>query len=299
MKKGFALALTLWIVAMLSLVSVLYLSYGKKVVQKSIQLNKKLQLTLEAESTIELLKFYIATGNINKDKVINKNFKNLFPSFPNFLNIDGRIEVVDNRSISIQDTAGLINIHDHEAFSNYLSKNLTIEDRSIIKDSIQDWLDLDSFSSLNGAESSFYKSKKYLYGTRNESFFSSIEEIFLLRGISKYKTTINRDNLILSNALVRNILTMNPKLLGKIYNFTKNEIEQLIEAKKEGEMFFSNLFYQLNTQNQTPEIDGFTASNIFNIDVLIQKDNIYKRIKLLVTFKSNNRRAFEVLEYSD
>jgi hypothetical protein len=298
MKKGFALALTLWIVAMLSLVSVLYLSYGKKVVKKTIQLNKKLKLTFEAESTIELLKFYIATGNIDKDRVVNRNFKNLFPSFPTFFYIDGRAKVMDNRTIELQDTAGLINIYDDEAFSSYLSKGLTLEERSIISDSLNDWLDLDGFSSLNGAETPFYKQQRYSYGARDEDYLSSIEEIFLIRGIDKYQN-IDIENLILSNLLIRNILTMNPYLLGKVYGFTQNETEQLIEGRKEGKEVFSNLFYRFNVDNQRPEIDGFITSNILKINIVVHKDTIYKRIKLLVSFKPNSQRAFKVLEYYD
>jgi len=155
-KKGFSLALTLWIVAMMSLVSALYLGHSKKVVQKTIQLNQKLQLIFDSESTIELLKFYISTGYMSGDKIINNEFKNVFPSFPSSLSIDGTKEVFDNRTIILQDTAGLININDKEALSNYLClENSTIEDKSIIKDSITDWLDEDSFMSLNGAEKLF------------------------------------------------------------------------------------------------------------------------------------------------
>jgi len=38
-KSGFSLALTLWIVAIMSLAAALYLGYAKKVVTKSRQLN--------------------------------------------------------------------------------------------------------------------------------------------------------------------------------------------------------------------------------------------------------------------
>jgi general secretion pathway protein K len=298
MKKGFALALTLWIVAMLSLVSALYLSYGKKVVMKTRELNKKLELTFEAESTIELLKFYIATGNIYRDRVSNSNFQKLFPSFPKFFFIDGRPKIIDNSTISLQDTAGLINIHDNEAFSNYLSKDLNLEERNIINDSMRDWLDLDEFSLLNGGESAFYRQKGYLYGSRNEGYISSIEELFLIRGVEKYKN-IERDKLTLSTVVIRNILTMTPRILGKVYRFTPNEIEQLVEAKKEGRDFFTNLFYRFNVYNRRPELDGFITSNILKMNITINKDNIYKKIELLITFRPNNIRAFEVLEYTD
>jgi hypothetical protein len=297
-KEGFALALTLWIVAILSLVSVVYLSYGKKVVKKTIQLNKKLEVTFEVESTIELLKFYISTGEITKDRVINNNFNNLFPSFPTFFFIDGRPSILDNRTIILQDTAGLINIYDDEAFSNYLSKNLTIDDKDIISDSMRDWLDINDFPLLNGAETPFYKQKKYAYEARNEDYISSIEELFLIRGLDKYKR-IDREKLTLSNIIIRNILTMTPQLLGEIYRFTPNEIEQLIEAKKEGQEPFLTLFYRLNIENKSPELDGFITSNILKINIVSRRDDIYKKIKLLVSFRPTNEEAFKVLEYYD
>ena len=302
-KKGFSLALTLWIVAMMSLVSALYLGHSKKVVQKTIQLNQKLQLIFDSESTIELLKFYISTGYMSGDKIINNEFKNVFPSFPSSLSIDGTKEVFDNRTIILQDTAGLININDKEALSNYLClENSTLEDKSIIKDSIMDWLDEDSSMSLNGAENSFYSSQKYLYGTRNEFYFASIEELFLLRGMNHY-TQIAREklypNLIVSSKIIRNILTMNPHILGKVYGFTQNEIEQLVEAKKEGRDLFLSLFYKFNFQNKNGERDGAFPSHILKITVLSKLNRVEKSITLMVNFIANKERVFQVLEYYD
>ena len=302
-KKGFALALTLWIVAMMSLVSVLYLSHAKKVVQKTIQLNQKLQLIFDSESTVELLKFYIATGYIDRDRVINNDFKNSFPSFPSYLSIDGSKEVFDNRTIILQDTAGLVNINDKDALANYLLlQSSSVEDKSIIEDSITDWLDVDGFMSLNGAENSFYSGQKYHYGPRNELYFASIEELFLLRGMSKY-TTIEREklypNLTVSTKIIRNILTMNPLVLGKVYGLTQNEIEQLVEAKKEGSAFFLNLFYKFNFQNKNGERDGAFPSHILRITVISNLDTVHKKITLLISFRANKKQVFKILEYYD
>jgi len=302
-KKAFSLALTLWIVAMMSLVSVLYLGHAKKIVQKTIKLNEKLQLTFDSESTIELLKFYISTGYIGGDKIINNEFKNVFPSFPSSLFIDGRQEVFDNRTIILQDTAGLININDKEALSNYLFlDNVINEDKRIIEDSITDWLDLDGVMSLNGAENSFYHGRKYLYGARNESYFTSLEEVFLLRGMKKY-TLLEKEklypNLIISNTIIRNLLTMKPLILGKVYGFTQNEIEQLVEAKKESSDYFLNLFYKFNFQNKNGERDGVFPSHILRMTVISDFDMVYKSITLLISFRANKERVFEVLEYYD
>lgn len=302
-KKAFALVFTLWIVAMMSLVSVLYLSYSKKVVYKTKKLNDKLELIFDSESTIELLKFYIATGNFHENKIINNSIKNIFPSLPNSLKIDGTINIFDNRTVILQDTAGLINIYDKDAISNYLiSKNSSIEYKNIIENSISDWLDIDNFSLLNGAEDSYYLSKRYKYGARNENYFTSIEEFFLLRGMDKYNNLdkyIFYKDLFLSSNMIRNILTIKVSILGKIYGLTQNEIEQLIESKKEGNEYFLSLFYRFNIKNIDIDRDGTYPSQILKIIVNSTHNGIDKNSTAIIDFRASKDKVFNILEYYD
>ena len=299
-KKGFSLALTLWIVAIMSLASVLYLSYAKKVVQKTKLLNQKLQLTFDTESTIELLKFYIATGYFERYRIKNNTIKDKFPSLPNSLLIDGTEEVFDNRTVCLQDTAGLINISDTDAISNYFVQLNEIEKKTIIVDSMKDWLDLNEFVRLNGAENSYYRNQKYLYGPRNQLYFASIEEIFLVRGLTKYTQEEQNkfyNDLIVSNLSSRNLLTMDMNLLQKIYGFTQNEIEQLKDAKKEDINLFMSMFYRFNMQSVNLERDDSFPSNILKITVHSNINNIKKNIVLLISFKSSREYLFRILEY--
>ncbi len=301
-KKGFSLALTLWIVAIMSLASVLYLSYAKKVVQKTKLLNQKLQLTFDTESTIELLKFYIATGYFEKYNIKNNTINSVFPSLPNTLLIDGTKESFDNRIVILQDSAGLININDTDAIANYFTQSNDIEHKGIIIDSIKDWLDLDEFALLNGAESLYYRNKKYAYIPRNELYFASTDEIFLLRGLvgcNLTKEQQNYNNLIVSDLTSRNLLTMDMNLLQKIYGFTQNEIEQLKDAKKEDINLFLSMFYRFNAQNMNWERDSSFPSNILKMRVLSSNKNIKKDIILIINFRLSQEYVFEILEYND
>ena len=302
-KSGFALALTLWIVAMMSLVSVFYLSYGKKVVQKSSQLHQKLALTFKAESIIELLKFYGSTGSFDSTFMKNTLIQEHFPLFPKKIFIDSRKMVWDNTSIILQDTAGLVDISDTDAVVNYIKyEGEKLKDKKdIIEDSISDWLDNNQFSKLDGAEDSFYK--QYGYESRDNDYFTSEEELFLLRGIRDFNnSTQNRllSSLVMSDYKQRNILTMRSELLKRIFNLSTRDLIELERLKKEGDLTRFNLFFStIYKENYDFEIDGGIPSQIIKAKVICFNKNIKKEITFLIDFTENNHKVFQILNYKD
>ena len=303
MKKGFALALTLWIVAIMSLVTALYLSYGREIVQKTTLLNKKLEAIFEVESALELLKFYGMTGNLSQNNISNNELKKLFPQFPIKIFIDGRVTKWGKITIILQDTAGLIGTNDVEGIMNYLiSKKKILKDKeAIIKDSINDWLDNNSFKLLNGAESSFYRSQGYAYLPRNESYFSSIDELFAVRGLreTNLDKKVLKFKFVVSSYTTRNVITMDIDLLGNVYNLPKIEIEQLKKAKKESIDIFFRLFYQQNSEAFQSEGTGASASRIVKTVIMYEDKKIHEKISLLISFRLGLLSASEVLEYNN
>jgi len=303
MKKGFALALTLWIVAIMSLVTALYLSYGREIVQKTTLLNKKLEAIFEVESAVELLKFYGMTGNLSQNNISNNELKKLFPQFPTKIFIDGRVTKWGKITIILQDTAGLIGTNDVEGIMNYLISNKKIlkDKEAIIKDSINDWLDNNSFKLLNGAESSFYRSQGYAYLPRNESYFSSIDELFSVRGLvdSNLDKKLLRSKFVVSDYISRNVITMDVDLLGNVYNLPKIEIEQLKKAREESIDTFFKLFYQQNPEVFQREGTGSSASRIVKTIIMYDDGKIHEKISLLISFRLGLLGASEVLEYNN
>lgn len=303
MKKGFALALTLWIVAIMSLVTALYLSYGREIVQKTTLLNKKLEAIFEVESAVELLKFYGMTGNLSQNNISTNGLKKLFPHFPTRIFIDGRVTKWGKITIILQDTAGLIGTNDVEGIMNYLisNKKISKDKEAIIKDSINDWLDNNSFKLLNGAESSFYRSQGYAYLPRNENYFSSIDELFSVRGLvdSNLDKKFLRSKFVVSDYTARNVITMDVDLLGNVYNLPKIEIEQLKKAREESIDTFFKLFYQQNPEVFQSEGTGSSASRIVKTIVMYDDGEIHEQVSLLISFRLGLLGASEVLEYNN
>jgi type II secretory pathway component PulK len=302
-SNGFSLALTLWIVAIMSLASALYLSYAKAIVTKSQQLNTKLQLTFEAESVIELIKFYGATGEFRRRAIFNSNLSRFVPNFPKKLYLDSHKMVWRSTQIILQDSAGLLNVEDIDAIVNYLihQSDKLKDKKDIIRDSIRDWLDRDNFSRLNGAEDEFYK--KYSYRARSQGYFASTDEFFLIRGVEELNKTVKRrlsTLLVQSHAMKRNVATMNSEMLQSIYNISKINAT-LLERVKGADDFVKllTLFHSIYKENYDLERDGFAPSKVVKVEVVSSKNGISKRVEFLIDFSIYNQRAFAILNYKD
>lgn len=89
-------------------------------------------------------------------------------------------------SVVIKNEAGKININ--RADQNLLKMmlngfNLDDSEKDIIVDSIMDWRDQDDLIRLQGAENDYYQSLDEPYNAKNDDF-ESVEELLLVRGIS-------------------------------------------------------------------------------------------------------------------
>jgi hypothetical protein len=302
-KKAFSLALTLWIVAILSLLSAYYLNYGKKVVKKSRELQIKLHLVLEAESMVELIKFYGSTGVIVENRIENRLLKEKIKKFPNILFIDSRKMVWDNSTIVLQDAAGLIDINDKIMIADYMAEDK--EKKAIIEDSMSDWYDYDDYSSLNGAENSYYSEHGRIADVRNEHYFAAAEELFLIRGLdhlSKLQQKKLLSNFILSDGGGRyNFFTLKDEILKSRYSLTSNDMEQLKKAKEKGLEAFKNTFYTLNKrESMSFEEDGIYPSSILRGYVITSFKNIREKIEFVIDFNvKSEEKVFEVLYYKN
>jgi general secretion pathway protein K len=98
---------------------------------------------------------------------------------------EGNLSVGGYR-VRLNDEAGKINLN--RADENMLRRiftNLDIEEprRSILVDSILDWIDPDDLHRLNGAESDYYRSLTPPYSAKNGPF-DTVEELLWVRGVT-------------------------------------------------------------------------------------------------------------------
>jgi general secretion pathway protein K len=88
--------------------------------------------------------------------------------------------------VRLMDEAGKINLNriDENALRRVFT-NLNIEEplRSILVDSIMDWLDADDLHRINGAESDYYRSLTPPYTAKNGPF-DTVEELMWVRGVT-------------------------------------------------------------------------------------------------------------------
>jgi len=234
--------------------------------------------------------------------IINHQLHEYLPNFPKRLFIDSKKMLWDNTSIVLQDTSGLIDIEDVKAVVNYVcSQDDELKDKKdIIQASIDDWLDRDSFSTLNGAEDAFYK--KYAYQARNYGYFSSVDELFLLRGMTDLNWTVQEkllSSFVLSNRKTRNILILKKDMLQSIYNISQSDILQLQKAKEMSFTHFISLFDTLYKENYDFEGDGASPSQIMRVKIVSSDKNISKEIEFLIDFSLYNQKAFAILNYKD
>jgi len=301
-QKAFALSFTIWIVAILSLLAAVYLNYGKSTVYKSGKLQQKLAMTLESESTIELLKFYLATGKFIENRVENKLLAEVVSSVPTQLPIDSSKIVLGNSTISLQDTAGLISLYDIDTIAKYLGYG-TYQKYGIIKDSLTDWLDIDDFTNLNGAEQYFYRQEGKQYSVRNGKYFSSFEELMLVKGIYDINVTKLRElerHLTISDKIQYNIFTLQSNVLQRRYNLSNSNMEQLKEAKRNGLERFRLLFNTLNTTSLDFEVDSFYPSATVQGKVISASNGLKEEIQFLIDFRVlHETQSFELLYYKD
>lgn len=302
-KKGFALALTLWIVAMMSLASVLYLSYGKKLVEKSRQINEKLKVTLEAESMVEILKFYGATGSFQFNTIKNSFFdKEKFLLSPKIF-IDGKAMTFSHVTLKIEDTAGLLDLSDTFSLINFMKyEGKEIKDKKdIIHDSIADWLDTDQFKRLKGAENLFYGG--YGYFPRNRNYLTAVEELFLIRGMNEFNRSQQEkisSIVVLSDTKAQNILTMNRDVRERIFNISKTDSNELENLKKEGDIgHFLRFFSSIYKENYSEEDGGAIPSHIIKVKIVSFSNQIKKEIQLLMDFRVKHDKCFRILNYKD
>ena len=299
MKRGFALALTLWIVAILMVTSILFLEYSKKTVEKSKALNKKLELTIETESLFELLKFYLSTGKFSKNEIHNELLTPFMPTFSNFIKIDSTPYQWRNCKIILQDTAGLLSLEDRNAIVNYIQFNNVVKNNVSVDKKIIDWLDRDTLETINGGESGIYR--QYNYTPRNQGYFAAVDELFLIKGLNDLNSTdILSKYLVKSDLRRRNILTMDEVLLKSIYGISDIEIKQLIKLRRRGDFkkLFS-FFATINKKIYSEERDGGYPSNILKITIVCSENSIKKKIIVLVDFNKKSKKAIEILNYKN
>jgi len=292
-RNAFALSIVLWIVAVLLLGIAFIASLSKDSLKISYMLKDKLETQIIAKNYLEALKYYIMISDNDGEKLIVTDKVLLLP---NEMFLDGRLYKIGNISISLEDLSSMIRPND---LSSIIGEVNDRELSFIIRDSINDWLDLDDNVRLNGAESGYYKIKnKFAYKPSNINLFQSIGELKLVRGIDNIDRKIwaNIKNKVTYKEGIINLRLIDIRYLASIFHIDIQEAKEWIKLRKRNMSKFISMVEQNKYFN-----DGymwFGISKIIRIKISVIKNKSKTNLYTTFYFDSKDKiKVFYIDEY--
>jgi len=294
-RKAFAFSITMWIIASLLFATVVILRFAKDELGLSKGLNNKLQTQLMAESALESLKFYVPTADYTSTSLKNSLLLNAEYPLPSEIIVDGReYNITKELSISLRDTSSMFNIQSLPSqFVAYVLTSKNSEDLvPILKDSLDDWRDIDNVVRVNGAEQSSYKR----IVVRDSKAIQDIHELKLIQGFDKIDIKIIKDNFYYGRGVSSNLMLIkNRRYLAHLLGTDESFIENMLElCQSEPLKFIKNL-------NNLPGFDaeymGFWLSKQFLVRIKAKRERAKTYINAIISFKQLNNRPYITVSF--
>jgi len=259
----------------------------------------KLKAKFGALSTMEKLEYYISTGKMQFYYVTNSGL----PGLPGKLYIDGRRQIIDNCSVSIKDSGGLINIWGFNKNTLYrllLLDNVSKSKSLTIVNSLADWYDRDNFIHIFGAEENYYKEHGYNYTPRNFNGLQSIYEWHDVKGLTDNKTFDKiKKYLILSPKWHPNINTMDSKLLAATLDIPISTAKALIKLRsKRGGLTIIDIKNILGNGMAGRYYDIFPTF-ILDINLKFKFNDAMEGISADIDFLPDKESAYRILRWEN
>jgi general secretion pathway protein K len=283
-EKGIALMMVLWVLVLLSIISLNYFSSNRWNTAGTRNLKE------------ETLSYYMAMSGYQE--AVNYLLSDKDPSF-DFIDNEGNFWTdTDDKT---QPVTGLRTTEDGEVDINIIDENAKINinyadalrlaklfswagipDDAIteINDSIMDWKDADSETHLSGAEDEYYEGLADLYKAKN-LFFDVPEELALVKGMQPEYFKDNGDGKALLNLMTTfggNIININTvsKEVMQILTFNDDEIEAVLKQRTRE----SGGFRFIPPEFSAKGVNAI-ASQVFRIEVLARQKNSKRAVKIV------------------
>ena len=184
-RNGVVLILVLWVLILLSAVSLEFSKNMRLEVNMTRNFNEASQAYYLAKAGVqtaifELIKKDHPAGADTSEASAAQSIWRVNAVIPELAYGDGAFQV------RLENSSGWVDINTADRrLMNLMLGALSVseQDRDIIIDSILDWRDADDLHRLNGAEDEYYRSQAKPYGCKNADF-DSTEELLLVRGVT-------------------------------------------------------------------------------------------------------------------
>jgi len=299
-KKAFAFSITLWIIASLLFATVVVLRFAKDEVDLSRGLNSKLQTQMMAESVFESLKFYVPTADYTMNSLKNTLLDGTKYPLPNEIIVDGReYNVTKEITISLKDTSGMLNIM--YASSKILSHSLVSTNNekliAILRDSLDDWRDIDDLKKINGAEQNSYVSLGKKTMVRNLRDIQDIHELKLIKGFDQIALSNIKNTLYYGRSSSLNLMLIdNSRNLATLLEVDTRTISNLFELRKDSpKKYIKNI---MRLENYNDDYMGFALSKQFIVKIKVKREDAETRLNSMISFQQLGDRPYLTISYS-
>ena len=295
-RDGFALSIVMWIVAALLLGIALLLNLSRENLAFTKGVQDKLSARLQAQSYLEVIKYYVLTANYNSVALLNNVSVGGY-KLPKKIVLDGREYNLSNHAaFSMQDVSSMINLrYPYPHIIAVLASRGNRVLYSTMRDSIADWIDKDNAVRLNGAEDAYYLKKKLVrYHPRNYPMLQSVEEIRLIRGVDSLSPSrfdrLKRYLYFLPRGATVNLSLIDTDYLAKLLHMDFQTADQLIELRKTDYVKYEKII--ANNPHFDDNYMGFVPSFHIMIKIKIKMKDVRVKLETLIDFVQNDFRVF-------
>jgi len=289
-RSGFALAMVLWISAVLMAATLFLLSNYKKSVVYASDLQDKLEAEIEADTYITKFNYYALTGKF-QDNYIENSLK----GFPKKLFLNQTPMVIDkNTTLVLKSGGGMLSMYATDAsVINNMMQNYT-HSTTNYKDAYLDWIDLDNVPLLNGAEDGYYIANGH-YPVSNLGTIQHPEELFLIKGFEDVNDSIRQkviENFHYTTSSTLDYAVISPDFLRNLIKVDDFEWQQLAELYKNNYSLYKNTI--VSKLSRSIDSDYFGISYVVHGVVVVNIRNSSVRREFDILFKNYHQRPFTV-----
>ncbi len=303
-QKGSVLIITLIIMSVAVALSFYIIKISKDILLTSSMILDKLEAKVEAESTVELMKYIISTSPFSKDRIKINSLKyekeEVGINIPEKIPINGETVEIGDTKIKALDTSAKFSIGSLD--SSLLNKilryaGLEKKEIAVASDSYADWIDSDDLKHLNGAEKYYYQIEKgYKYSPRNNVNIQDIGEIKLIRGFENIYTKI-KNYLIPTYKGGINVYTADAKILSIALGISIDDAKQILKIR-EKEKKFGELAQPV--EEIFLDYEGILTtfpSFILEINIETQKNEAKEKVYCIIDFRPDEKTPFRTIKY--
>ncbi len=288
MQKGYALSIVLWIVAAMGAITIFLSSLAKDRIDIAKEIDNKIKATLKAQESLDLVLFYGSTGKFYLNQMLNAHLEDL--NISNALYIDGRTITLNESNVTLTDGGALYNLL--FPYGEPIGRELGEE--SVIKESLYDWIDEDTFLQLNGAEDDYYRQiSDDEYESRDKRAIQDASELGLIKGVDKQKLAKIKKDFLYTWAIRVNLSTATDEKLYTVLNLPKETTEELITLRQTDIMqFITKVTLLYSNDEEFYELYGFVPSKSLRVEICSKVGNAYAKINATIELHYKNKERW-------